>query len=259
MSFNTAAGRAEYVIGAGQNDYTFVFKIYDTTDLVVSVSDSNAGAFVELIPTEYSIVINGDNGGTVSINVPLVTGGVVLLTRELPVIRTIEYSHGGDIAAATLNEDQDYQTYLLLDSSYKSMSNRIYHNKRGYENVSTEMPIPDAGKVIAWNSLGNSLENVTLGTGSNTNIRIERVAAGGETSINIAPHKDDAMLYINGVLQSDYSISNSIIILEKALEPLDEYTLIIAPDASNIGANGTFTTADGKTVTVFFGLITSIA
>jgi len=160
MSFNTAVGRAEYVIGAGQNDYTFVFKIYDTTDLVVSVSDSNAGAFVELIPTEYSVVINGDNGGTVSINVPLVAGGVVLLTRELPIVRTIEYSHGGDIAAATLNEDQDYQTYLLLDSSYAAMSSKMYHNKRGYENVSTEMPVPIPSFLLAWNKEGNALENI---------------------------------------------------------------------------------------------------
>jgi len=160
MSFNTAVGRAEYVIGAGQNDYTFVFKVYDITDLVVSVSDSNAGTFVELIPTEYFVAINGDNGGTVSINVPLVTGGVVLLTRELPIDRTIEYSHGGDIAAATLNEDQDYQTYLLLDSSYAAMSSKMYHNKKGQENVSTEMPVPIPNFLLAWNKTGDALENV---------------------------------------------------------------------------------------------------
>jgi len=161
MSFNTAEGRAEYTALNGQTDFTFVFKVYADTDLVVwltpngDVPDDTNDLLV--LGTHYSVVINGDNGGTLTLSTPAAAGDKLTFIRRLAALRDVEYTHNGDLSSDVLNLDQNYQTYLIGDTlSALGKAVRVPDSSQGIDGT-LPAPYPDA--YIKWNSAGNALEN----------------------------------------------------------------------------------------------------
>ena len=124
MAYNTAEPRAEYSATAGQTEFDFVFKIFSISDLKVystpfgQTANDETDILIENI--DYTVSINGDNGGTVTLTNPAGIDDVIVLLRDLPVKRDYEYQQGGDLSSDTLNDDQDYQTYLLADKQKDS-------------------------------------------------------------------------------------------------------------------------------------------
>lgn len=124
MAYNTAEPRAEYSANAGQTEFDFVFKIFSISDLKVystpfgQTANDETDILIENV--DYTVSINGDNGGTVTLTNPAGIDDVIVLLRDLPVKRDYEYQQGGDLSSDTLNDDQDYQTYLLADKQRDS-------------------------------------------------------------------------------------------------------------------------------------------
>lgn len=119
MAYNTAEPRAEYSANAGQTEFDFVFKIFLTSDLKVyltpfgQISNDDMDILTENV--DYTISINGDNGGTVSLTNPTSEDDIIVLVRDLPIKRDYDYQQGGDLSSDNLNDDQNYQTYLIGD------------------------------------------------------------------------------------------------------------------------------------------------
>lgn len=119
MAFNSAAGRAEYTATTGQTVFPFTFKIFLDGDIKVYLTPSGQTpddtADLLTIATDYTVSIDGDNGGSITLVSGATTGDAITLVRELDINRLIEYQNNGDLLADTLNDDQDYQTYLIAD------------------------------------------------------------------------------------------------------------------------------------------------
>ena len=153
MAFNDNPGRVEYTATAGQSLYSFLYKIYDVTDIEVYINNA--------LTTAYTVSIDGDNGGIVTLDSPLAGGEDVVILRNLPQSRSYNYENNGDLRASTLNEDQNYQTYLIMDNG-----GAFYKNTPGLSGISTTMPTPSAGTVLKWNSTGTGIENGDPSLGS---------------------------------------------------------------------------------------------
>ena len=119
MSFNTNPGRTAYTATASQTAFPFVFKIYKTSDIKVyqtPIGDNpDDTADLLTLTTDYTVSIDGDAGGEITLVSGATLNDTITLVRELPVERDIEYQTSGDLLAETLNEDQEYQTYMILD------------------------------------------------------------------------------------------------------------------------------------------------
>lgn len=180
MAFNSAEGRAVYVIGSGQTDFTFVFKAYKDSDLKVYYATADGEPYTLLtLTTDYSVSINGDDGGTVIISASILQNGLISLVRSLPITREVDYHHGGDVPAATLNEDQEYQTYLIADKQAEQddmklyvdeidtalgaeiddVREKSYHNDPDHLDASTVMPPYIANKYIKWDNAEKKFVN----------------------------------------------------------------------------------------------------
>jgi hypothetical protein len=231
MAFNTNSPQAQYIVQTGQTVFTFDFKIYVDTDLIVTRGNL-LNEFNIVNPNEYTVVINGDLGGSITFSVEQPENYKMYLTRELPVDRSIEYQKNGDLHAATLNDDQDYQTYLIADNTFKN--DDFYRNPTGYEFVSTTMPAPEANRTLVWNSNADALINTELIVTDATFIRINDLATEGQLVIDVSPYTPQAaQVYINGSLQtnpSDYSIFGSSVTLITPMEANDEFTVIVGGD-----------------------------
>ena len=68
---------------------------------------------VELGQVPSAVTIDGDNGGTMTLVSGATVNDSITLIRDLDINRLIEYQNNGDLLAETLNEDQNYQTYLI--------------------------------------------------------------------------------------------------------------------------------------------------
>ncbi len=152
MAFNTALGRAEYTASAAQTKFTFPFKIFNTSDVKVyltpagQTADDIADLLIET--TDYTLAINGDNGGDVNLTSGATLNDGITLVRELPTDRDTEYQQNGDLTAEALNEDQDYQTYLILDGA--TVSERALTIPDSVQSFDTEIPSPVASKLLIF-------------------------------------------------------------------------------------------------------------
>jgi hypothetical protein len=164
MPYNSALGRSEYTATVGQTVFTFPFKIYETSDIEVyltpagQVADDTTDLLLET--TDYTVVINGDLGGTVTLVVAATAGDAVTLVRNLPIIRDTEYQQNGDLLSATLNIDQNYQTYLTADSeAKKDRSLQLPTTAQGVNNI---IPTPAANNYLKWDATAQNFVNDPL-------------------------------------------------------------------------------------------------
>jgi hypothetical protein len=163
MSFNANEGKQSFVASASQTIFTFNFKIFDEGDLKVYLTPSGQApddtADILTITTDYTVTINGDLGGDVTLVVPASVNDSIVVRRDLPKTRTITYVTQGDLLAVTLNTDQDYQTYLVLDQ-ITALSEAITLPESTV-GVSTKLPAVVASAYLRWAADGLSIENDT--------------------------------------------------------------------------------------------------
>lgn len=168
MAFNTAEGRAEYTASGGQVLFTFTFKIYTTADILVYLTP--AGQTYDdttdllTLTTDYTVVINGDNGGDLTLVVAASAGDMITIVRDLAIDRTTDYQTSGDLAADTLDADQDYQTYLVGDR--KLQIDRCLQLPKSVQGTSTTLPPPTPLNVMRWDATGAALENSPIAADS---------------------------------------------------------------------------------------------
>ena len=126
MAFNTNIGKQSFTAIASQTDFDFNFKIFNNTDLLVYQTLSgqipNDASDMLILTTDYTVTITGDTGGKVTLNTGAGVGDTIVIQRNLPALRDIEYQTSGDLRADVLNDDQDYQTYLIADNDLVSNS-----------------------------------------------------------------------------------------------------------------------------------------
>lgn len=162
MAFNPNPGRNEYTATAGQTLFTFNFKIYATSDIKVYLTPvgQNPDDVIDILTetTDYTVVINGDSGGTVTLVVAATAGDMITFKRDLATNRDIEYQRLGDMSAATLNLDQDYQTYLIADQ--ESNLTRFIRIPDSAQGVDLTLPSPVPLNFFQWNSTGDAIINV---------------------------------------------------------------------------------------------------
>jgi len=162
MSFNSNVPRAEYIAATGQTAFPFVFKVFKTTDVKVYLTPNGQipDDTTDLLVSGYSVTINGDSGGVVTLTTGTISGDKVTILRSLPILRDTDYQENGDLRASTLDSDQDYQTYLVGDLSAKiDKSVKLPQSAQGIDGT---LPSPSVDNYIKWNATGTALENDTV-------------------------------------------------------------------------------------------------
>ena len=120
MALNINYSKVSYLVtNFLTKDYSFNFKIYDESDIRVykrHYTQPIDDVVDELtITTDFTVTIDGDNGGLISLVSNPSLNEYITILRHLPIDRTIDYTPNGGIYSADLNSDQDYQTYLIQD------------------------------------------------------------------------------------------------------------------------------------------------
>ena len=161
MAFNTNLGKQSFTASANQTEFDFNFKIYEPTDIQVFKTpkdqDPNDQIDKLVYPGDYTVTIDGDDGGEVILTTPATLDDTVVLNRHLPLDRTTSYVTNGDLKAVTLNADQDYQTYLIIDANVSLKS--TIRLPQSAVNVDPILPNVRPNSYLRWNADGDALEN----------------------------------------------------------------------------------------------------
>lgn len=163
-SFNTAQGRAEYIASASQTDFAFRFKIFTNADVKVyltpSGQDPDDVTDLLTLTVDYTVTIDGDNGGTMTLLTGANAGDAVTIVRSLEIKRDTEYQQNGDLTAEALNNDQDYQSYLIADAeAKKNRSLTLPESAQGANNI---IPAPAANHYLKWDANAENFVNDPL-------------------------------------------------------------------------------------------------
>ena len=244
MSFNTNAGKMSFTATAAQTDFTFNFKIYETTDIKVYLTpvgqDPDDAADILVITTDYTVAIDGDNGGTISLVSGATEDDTVVINRDLPATRDISYVTQGDLLADTLNEDQDYQTYLILDG-FTALENSTMQLPTTVIGVSNIMPVPVAGLFIKWNATGDALINSVSVNDPDTNWSIFTKRMGNLNTVPGSNVAADTWLLDHFSQTSSYAFTvdaDANVLYKVAIHG---YIRIEAASGGGAPANGNFT------------------
>jgi len=153
--------RIQYVADGTSTDYEFPFAIFTSDDLDVYLDDT--------LQSTTTYTVNGirhSDGGTVSFDTAPAIDTVITIVRNLTIERTTDFQEGGALRADVLNDELDYQIACqqqIAENLNRSFVLAPYANS---DDVDLNLPPPDAGKAIVWNSSGTGLENssVTINT-----------------------------------------------------------------------------------------------
>ena len=135
--------------------FPYTFKLLAQADIEVTVD-----GVVKTLTTDYSVSgVGVDGGGNVTFVTAPANGTTVVLHRAMAYKREIDYQENGDLPAATLDEDVD--RVVMMAQQLDEENDRAIHMAVGTTGVDTELPAPEAGKFIGWNSTEDGLQNYT--------------------------------------------------------------------------------------------------
>lgn len=173
-------------------DFSFNFKIFEVADLVVSWVDSSGDS-----GSVGSYTVSGvgnSQGGIVHLAAAPANGGVLTITRMLPLTQKIDLSNQSQFYPSSMEEGLDRQTMIQIQ--IQDQLSRTITMPPGSE-ASLEFPTPTGSDLIGWSADGTHLQNYPPGGGGMANPMTgagdmivggvdgapERIAAGAEGQI----------------------------------------------------------------------------
>jgi hypothetical protein len=161
MAINTNTGKQSFTATADQTDFDFNFKIFDEEDIKVyqtpTGQDPDDTTDLLTYASDYTVTIDGDDGGTVTLLTGATLNDTIVILRDLPKTRTVSFVTGGDLIAETLNDDQEYQTYMIIDG-YNELREGTVTIQDTDVSFSPQLPATEAGKAVFVNDGGTAFE-----------------------------------------------------------------------------------------------------
>jgi hypothetical protein len=144
--------------------FPFTFKVFATSDLAVTkTADGIDTALV--LASDYSVTLNVDQdsspGGSITYPIsgsPLPAGQTLVAVGALPYDQTADLPSGGNYRAIVVENALD-RTVMQVQQVAEELG-RALTLPASAAGADTELPAPEAGKVIAWNEAGDGLVNL---------------------------------------------------------------------------------------------------
>lgn len=139
------------------------FRIFDETDVVVSLVDPGTGTSTGLVlNTDYTIAGAGDaTGFTLSTLFPVEDGKNLLVARVMPYTQPTDFTNQGSFFP-TMHEDAMDRLGMQIQQLAGTSGRSVRVPDGLIPSPSTELPIPLPLHAIGWNESGDALQNISL-------------------------------------------------------------------------------------------------
>lgn len=161
MTIASTTNRNDYVGNGAVSVYSYTFKIFAETDLLVTQRDTDDVETTLVLTTDYTVSGVGEtSGGSITLVAGNLTTGYALTIRRVrPLTQETDIRNQGDFFANT-HEDQ-FDDSIMIAQQQQNEIDRSLQLAETETGVSTTLPIAEALKWPRWNSAGTALENIS--------------------------------------------------------------------------------------------------
>lgn len=167
MTISSENRKAGPFTGNGSTtSFPFTFKVFTKSDLQVVRRDANGVEHVLVLDSDYSVTLNADQdndpGGAVTF--PL-SGSALPSTQTLTIAGALDYLQPADITNQggfypQVVENALDRAVILIQQLKTLLNGALQLPISTPAGVSTQLPVPEANKIIAWNQAANALQNL---------------------------------------------------------------------------------------------------
>lgn len=156
MPVSTASPVNTYTGNGSSTVFAYTFRILSSADLLVTIDGAE-----QTLTTDYSVSgVGASGGGNVTFVTAPASSAAVVISRDLAFNRTTDYQDGGDLLAATLDDDLD--RIVMMVQQLNDETGRGPVLPVGSSLAPLAMPEPGADEFLKWNAAGTALETVDL-------------------------------------------------------------------------------------------------
>lgn len=234
--------------GAGTTSiFSFSFKIYRTSDLVVQTYTQSTGALLAtlVLNTDYTVTINANGTGTVTLlgaQAPLPSGRQLLILRQLPLTQLISFSDNVATPAASYTEGYDRST-ILSQQIQEQVTRSVLQN--ALNSTTLTLPAAVAGQCLGW-----------AGDSTITNLTCSGSSGGGGGSAFNPPIADSQLQAITTASKVNGSALYSLASIGSGSGTIPAANLNLGTSASQIvqlTAAAKYPAVDGSLITNLAG------
>lgn len=139
-------------------EFPIPFMFLCDEDIEVVLTDAEGVETTLTVSTDYQLSGAGEqNGGTCTFNTPPEVGQTLVIRRVPAMVQEVDYLENEPFPAATHEAALDKLTMICQSLNEKLERTITFRVSSAVSGV--ELPDPDGGKVLGWNSSGDNLAN----------------------------------------------------------------------------------------------------
>jgi len=184
MTISNSSARNDYTGNGATATYSYGFKIFNGSDLLVTQKNTSNVETTLVLTNDYTVTgVGGSNGGTIILTAGNLPSGYHLTIRKLQsLIQETDIRNLGAFYPEIHEDTFDFLTGL--DQQQQDEIDRSFKLSETTVGVDAELPAPQAGKVLRWNSAEDGIENASIAElGSVTAIGYNLQLESGELSV----------------------------------------------------------------------------
>lgn len=215
-------------VGDGSvTSFSFGFPVFSVDEISVIITDAN-GINTKLVQDAaggFSVSLTGSAPSAGTVTYPIDAAGSVLTSSEhITIIRTVDAEQGLDLTNAGAFRAQSIENALdkltmLFQQVQEQIDRVLIVPITTANNISMELPAPEAGSMLAWNGSGGGLTNVAadisglLEAMDSEHFVIDTFSGtGAQTSFTLTTSPGNVAcidVFIDGVRQSSVDSTNT--------------------------------------------------
>ena len=227
MSISSATSRNDYTGNGATSVYSYNFRIFAQTDLLVTKRLISTGVETVLaLTTDYTVSGVGDAAGG---SVTLVAGALastyeLTIRRVRPLTQTTDIRNQGSFLPETHEDAFDHQVMLAQQLEDEISRSLTLPETFSSSEINTELPAPVATRVIGWNSTATGLANYAAVGSAAVSGFIETLL--DDASATVARTTLDAQQEIHSLTQDTDPAANDFLLTRDVSASADKKVLV---------------------------------
>lgn len=184
MTISSTSHRMDYTGNGATSSYSYNFRIFSDTDLLVTKRDTSNIETTLVLNTDYTVSGAGDSNGSITLTTVLALNNHLTIRRVRPLTQGTDIRNQGDFYAE-IHEDA-FDHFVMIDQQQQEEIDRSIRLPETVTGVDANMPIPEALHWPRWDATGTALENITAANlGSITTVTPSLTLSGSELSVTV--------------------------------------------------------------------------
>lgn len=173
--------RTQYDCNGSTVDFPFIFGVGASSEITVTLADSNNAETVLIETTHYTVTgLNDDltSGGTVTTVLAYADGYTITISMDVPITQESDFTENMPSLYETFERGLDKQTRISQQLAEQISRAPKLAVSSTYAADEMTIPDPNPGRVIGWNAGGTDLTTFEISNGTPVAVTAVKLLSG---------------------------------------------------------------------------------